>query len=73
MNSKGKTILLLSILWSITLASVIVFISFVHDKPKIDAENQQVLSLQEAKEGINAYFHATSKVLQNSSSLLPKP
>lgn len=73
MEKKRKVFVLFCIYGIIIAVALGVYASYLHDKPKIDAENQAVLNAQQAASGIKDFINSTTTNLNNSPIPIPKP
>ena len=73
MEKKRKVIVLFCVYAVIISVAIGVYLSYLHDKPKIDAENQAVLNAQQAASGIKDFINSTQTNLNNSPIPIPKP
>ena len=69
MQRKAKFAILF--LWVLVGISLIVFVSFINDKPKIQQENQNYLTMNQAGSGITNFLNSSASIVKNSPIKIP--
>lgn len=67
---RGAKIALL-FMWGMVGAALILYVGFINDKPKIEQENQNYLTMNQAESGLKSFINSSSKIVSNSHIKLP--
>ena len=69
MKKSGKIAIVF--LWGLVGIGLIVFVGFIGDKEKIQQENQNYLTMDQAIGGAKSFLDSSQKIVSNSPIKLP--
>lgn len=71
MNKNKKSVLFLAIMSIMVLVMFTIYVNFLHDKPLIDAQNQQALSPDQMVIGVKSFINATTSNIKPPPQITP--
>jgi hypothetical protein len=71
LNKNQKSVLFLSVMSIMILVMLTLYVNFLHDKPKIQAQEEPVLSSDQMIKGIKSFYNATTSNIRPPPPITP--